>query len=88
MLLHVWPSARTTGHHVSVTPFGLLFLSVVGLVLARRRDWLVALLVVSAVLHAPAVAVIGADKDVPGIGITPWLVVAFASFVVSRSILP
>lgn len=65
---------------MSFTPFGLVFLPIVALLLALRRQWLLPLLVVSAAMHAPAVAIVGSGNARP-LGLTPWLVVSAAVFV-------
>lgn len=63
---------------LTITPFGYLFLPTAIAALIFRRTWLLPLLIVSAGLHAPAVAVIGANAQSRGMGVTPWLVVSIA----------
>ena len=64
--------------HLSLTPFGWAYLPIVLAVLVFKREWLLPLLIVSAVLHAPAVALIKPGADVAEMGITPWLITASA----------
>ena len=64
-----------------LTPFGYLFLPIVLAALAFCRSWLFPLLIISAALHAPAVAIIGANETSKGMGITPWLTVSCAIFI-------
>lgn len=61
---------------MTITPFGLIFITLGFTLLVVRPAWLLPLLIVSAVLHAFAVAIIGpAGPATPfvGLGITPWL---------------
>lgn len=62
---------------MTITPIGLLLLPCIALALIVRRNWLFPLLIVSATLHAPAVAIVhGTDSTV--FGLTPWLLTATA----------
>lgn len=58
---------------MTITPFGLIFITLGFTLLVTRPTWLLPLLIVSAVLHAFAVAVIGPATPGVGLGITPWL---------------
>jgi hypothetical protein len=65
---------------MSITPFGLIFIALGFVILITRPEWLLSLLIVSAVLHAFSVANIsptmlsnGPSIAPNGIGITPWL---------------
>src|SRR5665647_1251686 len=58
---------------MTITPFGLIFITLGFTLLIARPAWLLPLLIVSAVLHAFAVAIIGPATLNVGLGITPWL---------------
>lgn len=65
---------------MTVTPFGWIFVAALACVLVLRPFWLAALVVVSAVLHAPVVVVIsGASWR---FGVTPWLVASIGVIMV------
>lgn len=66
---------------MSITPFGLVFMTLGFTLLATRRTWLLPLLVVSAGLHAYAVAIIGPATQAVGLGISPWLFTCSLIFV-------
>lgn len=66
---------------LSLTPFGWIYLPIVLAVLAFKRAWLLPLLIVSAVLHAPAVAVLRIAAGAAPMGVTPWLITSAAVFV-------
>jgi hypothetical protein len=58
---------------MTITPFGLIFAMLGFTLLVARRAWLLPLLIVSAVLHAFAVVIIGPATSNVGLGVTPWL---------------
>lgn len=62
-----------------ITPFGIVFSALLVWIMLCRRGWLLPLLVVSAVLHAPAVIVLGAPPNGRAMGVTPWLVTSLAA---------
>jgi hypothetical protein len=58
---------------MSITSFGLVFITLGFTLLAARPAWLFPFLIVSAVLHAFAVVIIGPATLSVGLGISPWL---------------
>ncbi len=66
---------------MTITPFGLVFMTLGFTLLAARRAWLLPLLVVSAGLHAFAVVIIGPATPSVGLGISPWLFTCSLIFV-------
>ena len=66
---------------MTITPFGLVFMTLGFTLLAARREWLLPLLVVSAGLHAFAVVIIGPATPGKGLGVSPWLFTCSLIFV-------
>ncbi len=66
---------------MTITPFGLVFMTLGFTLLAVRRAWLLPLLVVSAGLHAFAVVIIGPVIPGKGLGVSPWLFTCSLIFV-------
>lgn len=66
---------------MTITPFGLIFITLGFTLLIARPSWLLPLLIVSAVLHAFAVAIIGPATPKVGLGITPWLFTCILIFI-------
>ena len=66
---------------MTITPFGLIFITLGFTLLVARPAWLLPLLIVSAVLQAFAVAIINPAALKVGLGITPWLFVCSLIFV-------
>lgn len=64
---------------VVITAFGWVYLPLLAGIALLRAVWLPPLLVVAAVLHAPAVAVIGAKPYGGGTGISPWFITALVA---------
>lgn len=63
---------------LTITPFGVVFLPIIVAVLALRRTWLLPLLIVSAVFHAPAPVLISPEGAISPLGVSPWLCVSLA----------
>lgn len=59
-----------------ITGVGWVYLAALAGIAAWRRAWLPPLLLCAAMLHAPAVAIIGAKPYGGGTGISPWFVTA------------
>lgn len=66
---------------MTITPFGLIFVTLGFTLLVAHPVWLLPLLVVSSVLHAFAVVIIGPTTPNVGLGITPWLFTCVLIFI-------
>ena len=66
---------------VELTPLGMPYLVICAVILVLRPAWLVPFLIVAAVLHAPAVAILHVGDSPSAIGLSPWLLASTAVIV-------